>query len=98
MKPESPFVWADGTVELYAIAQIHLHFAFVINPWHTERDDPFWFYNAFYDFCLLEFRMLAIHVLDRLEYFAHSLQVFQFTWVLTLQILHDFSHFHSLCF
>ena len=55
---------AKITIELHPVSQVHVNFAFVICPRHTERDDSLWFYNALNKLCFLEFWVLVIHVLD----------------------------------
>ena len=47
VETESALVRTDGGVELHAVADVDLHFAFVIDPGHAESDDAFGFNQAF---------------------------------------------------
>ena len=47
MEAETSLVWADGRIELHAIAEVHLRLAAVIYPRHAEDDDAFGFDEAF---------------------------------------------------
>ena len=96
METQSALVGAYGTVELHAITDVHMHLALVIHPGHTEGDDTLGFHNAFNQFGLLKPGMLVIHILNGNKHFSHGLQVFCLTRMLTLQVLHDFFHFHSI--
>ena len=73
METQTALVRTDGTVELNAVADVHLYLALVIDPGHTESGDALWFYDALHDFSLLKLRMLIVHVLDRFKHFAYSL-------------------------
>ena len=95
MEAQTAFVRANGRVELYAVADVDLHFTFVIDPGHTERDDAFGFHKALDEFSFLELRMLVVDVLDGFQYFFHCLQEFRLARVFALQVLDDFLNFHS---
>ena len=56
METDTALVGADGAVHLDAVAAVDLDFAFVVEPRHTENDDPFGFGNAFENLHLLEDR------------------------------------------
>ncbi len=96
METQSAFVRADGAVELYAVADVHLHLAFVVDPGHAEGGDALGFHDALHDLCLLKFGMLVVDVLDRGQHFSHGLQELGLTWMLLLQILHNFFNVHKL--
>ena len=64
VEAQTALVRADGAVELYAVAEVHLHLAFVVNPGHPERDDTLWFDDTLYDLGFLKLRMLIIDILD----------------------------------
>ena len=95
MEAQSPLVWAYSAIELHSVADVNMHLAFVVHPRHTEGKHALWLYDALDDLCLLEFRMLVIYILYRQEHFSHCLQILQFAWVLLLQLLHNFFHFHN---
>ena len=78
VETQTAFVGTDRAVELNAVAQVGLNFAFVVHR----------LYEALNDLGFLELRMLVVNFLDGLEYFAYGLQVFVFTRVLTLQFCH----------
>ena len=96
MEAQTALVRTDGAVELYAVAQVHLYLALVVDPGHAERDDALGFHDALYDFGLLELGVLVVDVLDRLQHFAYCLQVLQLARMFALQALHDFFNFHSV--
>ena len=95
VEAQTAFVRANGGIELYAIADVDLYFAFVVDPGYTERDDAFGFHKALDELCLLKLRMLVVDVLDGFQYFFHCLQEFRLARVFTLQVLDDFLNFHS---
>ena len=95
VEAQTAFVRANGGVELHAIADVDLYFAFVVDPGYTERDDAFGFHKALDELCLLKLRMLVVDVLDGFQYFFHCLQEFRLARVFTLQVLDDFLNFHS---
>ena len=98
METQTALVWTYGTVELYPVAYIDMHLAFVIDPRHAECQHSLGLYYALDNLCLLEFGMLVIHILYRQEDFSHCLQILQFTRVLLLQLLHNFLYFHNCRF
>ena len=75
METQSTLVGADGTVELYAVAQVHLNLTFVVDPGHAERDDTLRFYNTLHNLSFLKLRMLIVDVLDTFQYFAYGLKI-----------------------
>ena len=95
METKAAFVRANGVIELYAITQIRLDFAFIIHPCYTESKDTIGFNQALNDLGLFELRMLIIHILNRDKDFSNSLQILKFSWMLGLEISHDFFNIHS---
>lgn len=79
METQTAFVRTDRAVELNAVAQVGLNFAFVVHPRYAEGEDTIRLYEALNDLGFLELRMLVVNFLDGLEYFAYGLQVFVFT-------------------
>ena len=75
VEAKSSFIGADGGVELHAIADVHLHFAFIIDPRHTESDDALGFYQAFEQRSALPLRMLVVDVGNAEEYFVNGLEI-----------------------
>ena len=65
MEAKTALVRTNGRVELYAVANVHLYVAIVVNPWHTESDDTLWLYQALNNTCLFKFRVLVIHFFYR---------------------------------
>ena len=98
METDASFVRADGIVELHAVADIVLNFAFVVDPCHAECDNAVGFDHAFDYLVTFEFRMLVIHVLNREKNFLHSLKVFFFARMLGFQVGHDMVNIHNLMF
>ena len=96
VESQSAFVRADGAVELYAVSDVDLYLAFVVHPRHAEGRDALWFDDSLHDFSFLEFRMLVVHILNRGKHFSHGLQELGLSWMLLLQILHDFLNVHKL--
>ena len=60
VETDAAFVRADGIVELHAVADVVLHFAFVVEPCYAESDDAVGLDHAFYDFVAFEFGMLVV--------------------------------------
>ena len=95
VETQTALVRADRAVELNAITEVGLHFARIVNPRHTEREDPVRLDHPLDDLCLLEFRMLVVHFLDGVEDLADSLEILALTGVLPLKVRHNFSYFHD---
>ena len=95
MESETTLVRADSAVELNAVAEVYMNLTVVVHPWHTERDDTLWLHDALDDLSLFEFRVLIVNVLNGDQNFRYCLQILQLAWMLLLQLLHNFLHFHS---
>ena len=95
MEAQTALIRTDSTVELHTVTDVHLHLALVVHPRYTEGDDTLRFHDALHNFCLFKFRMLVVHVLNRFQHFAYSLQVLHFAWMLLCQVLHNFLNVHS---
>ena len=93
----SPPYRADGGVELHAIADVHLHFAFIIDPRHTESDDALGFYQAFEQRSALPLRMLVVDVGNAEEYFVNGLEILFLTGVASFELLHEKFDVHGGC-
>ena len=98
METDTAFVRANGIVELHAIAQIGLHFTFVVHPSDTEREDTIGFHQTFNNLCLFEFRMLIVDIFDRKKYFLYGLKILRFTGMLCLQRGHNTFNIHNITF
>ena len=96
MKPQTALIGTNGAVELHTVANVHMHFATVVDPWHPERDNALRLDNALHNLGFFKLWMLVVHVLYGNEHFSHSLKILQFARMLRLQRLHDFFHFHSI--
>ena len=66
MEAQTALVRANGAVELHAVADVHLYFALVVYPGHTEHDDTLGLDDALDNLGLFKFWMLVVHVLDGL--------------------------------
>ena len=95
MEAQSALVRTDGAVELHAIADVHLHFALVVDPGHAEGGDAFGLYEPLHDFCFFEFRVLVVHINDGFQHFSDGLQILSLAWMLELQLLHNLFNIHS---
>ena len=98
VETDTAFVRADGIVELHAIADVVLHFAFVIKPCDTECHDTVRLDHTLDDFVAFEFRMLIVDILDAHQHFLHCLKVFFFTRMLGFQVVHDTVNIHKCLF
>ena len=97
MEAKSSFIGADGGVELHAIADVHLHFAFIIDPRHTESDDALGFYQAFEQRSALPLRMLVVDVGNAEEHFVNGLEILFLTGVASFELLHEKFDVHGGC-
>ena len=88
VEADTAFVRANGVVELHAIADVVLYFAFVVDPGYAEGNDTVGFNHAFDDFVALELGVLVVHFFYREQYFFHCLQIFFFTGMLGFQVSH----------
>ena len=73
VETQTALIRTNGTVELYTVADVHLYLALVVDPGHTEGDDTFRLHNTLNNLCFFEFRVLVVHVLDRLQHFPYCL-------------------------
>ena len=64
METETTLIRTDSAVELYAITKVHMNFAIVVNPWHTECNDTLRLHDTLDDFCFFKLRMLIVNVLN----------------------------------
>jgi len=64
VETEAALIRTDGTVELDTITGVGLNFAVVVRPGYAEGENAVRLYDAFHDFCLFEFRVLVVNILD----------------------------------
>ena len=95
VEADTALVRADGVVELYAVADVVLHLALVVEPGYTESDDTVGFDHTFDYLVAFKFGVLVVHVLYTQEHFSHSLEVFLFAGVFGLKVGHDFVYIHN---
>ena len=95
VEAESALVRTDGGVELHAVADVDLHFAFVIDPGHAESDDAFGFNQAFEQRSALPFGVLIVDVSDAEEHFVNGLEVLFLTGVASFELLHEKFDIHG---
>ena len=73
VEAQTALVGADGAIKLHAVAQVHLHLALIVDPGHTERDDPLGLHDTLDNLGLLELGMLVVDVLNRLQHLSYCL-------------------------
>ncbi len=98
METDAALVGTDGIVKLYAITNIVLHLATVVDPGHAECDDAVGLYHALDDFCFFKFGMLVVNVLYADENFLYGLQVLFFAGVLGFKPTQNIINIHGLRF
>ncbi len=64
METQAAFVRANGTVELYAVADVYMYLTVVVCPRNTESDDALRLYKALDKLSLFELWVLVVNVLD----------------------------------
>ncbi|MPN34945.1 hypothetical protein SDC9_182439 [bioreactor metagenome] len=73
MKTQTSLVWANGIVELNSVTKIHLHFPFIIDPWHLKCKDTIRLNKAFGNFGLFKLGMLIVHINNGTQHFPNCL-------------------------
>ena len=73
VEAQSALVRADGAIELYAVTDVHLYLALVVNPGHAEGRDAFRLHDALYDLCLFELGMLVVHIFNAFQHLSYCL-------------------------
>ena len=97
METDTALVRADCAVHLHTISSVYLNLAFVIQPWDSEDDDSFRFYDSFENLLVDKVRVLH-HVRGyTFKHFLHCLVKLLLTGILRCQIGHEavdilFSH------
>ena len=94
VEAQTALVRTDGRIELHAVAQVHLHLTFIIDPRHAEGDDALRFYEALYQLRLLKLWVLVVDFFNTHEHLAHGLQVLFLAWMFGLQVGHNRFNFH----
>ena len=95
MEANAAFVRANGVVELHTITEVHMHFAAVVYPGHSEGEDAVGLNQTLYDFCPFKFGVFVVDIFDGNEHFANGLEEFGFTGVLRFESLHNQLCFHD---
>ncbi|MPM15171.1 hypothetical protein SDC9_61537 [bioreactor metagenome] len=80
MKTNSSFVGANSVVVLYTVSHVRLYVTLVIYPGDTKRMNLVGNNQPFDQVRLFEFRMLVVHLFDRLNHFFNSLKIFRLIW------------------
>ncbi len=96
MKTNSTFVWAKCSIELHAISDIDVNFTLIVNPRHSECENPVGFDNPFDDCGFFKFGMLVIHILDGSKYFPDGLKIFRFPGMFCFKLCHYVINFHNI--
>ncbi len=93
VETEAALVWANGAVELDAVAVVYLHLSLIIHPGNAEHDDSLRCRQS------LQKRTLAVCVLVLLDYdgqrihnLRHSLDKLRLIRILLLDALQYFTH------
>ena len=95
METDAALIWADGVVELHAIADVDVDITVVVHPRHAEGEDAVGLYEAFHETNAFKFWMLVIDGFDGLQNFAHGLQVFFFALVFGFERGENLFGFHT---
>ena len=74
VEPQAALVGADGTVELYPVAPVHLYLALIIHPGHTEADDALRLHQTLDQAVGFVLGVLVHQGLDALQDLPDSLQ------------------------
>ena len=98
MKAQAALVGTDCAVELHPVAGVHPYLTPVVNPCHLECKNPVWLNKSLDNPRRLKFRVFVINVLNGLQNFPHSLQVFLLFPILRLQRGHNLFSLHILVF
>ncbi len=64
VEAQAALVGADGAVELYAVTDVDLHLALVVNPGHAESGDALGFYDTLHNLGFLKLGVLVVNVLN----------------------------------
>src|SRR5699024_5816158 len=73
MEAKTALVWADGRVELAAIAAVHAHLAGVIHPGHAEAHHAIRLHQPLHNAVSLQLRMLLHVGLQGVKHFINRL-------------------------
>ena len=95
MEADAALVRADGVVELYAIADVVLHLAAVIDPCDTESDDAVGLDHALDDLGFLKLGMLVIYILHADQDLLDCLKILFFARVLGLEGIENRVYIHG---
>ena len=95
VETKTSLVGAYGAVELDAIAGIGLDLACVVDPGDAEGEYAVRLNYPFHYLGSLEFGVLVVDILDRLENLLHCLQILFLQWILGLEFRHYCFGFHN---
>ena len=73
METNTAFVRTYGIVELYPITEVHLHFAFIIDPRHFKGKNTVGLDHTFYELRFFKLGVSVINIFDRKQYFIYGL-------------------------
>ena len=66
VETKTALVRTNRRIELHTIAEVRLDLPCIVNPRYTERKDTIGLNHALHDLCLFEFRVLIVHLFNRL--------------------------------
>ena len=90
VEAETSLVGADCAIELHTVAEVRLHFAFVVDPGDTESEDTVGLDHPLHNLRLLEFGMLIVNFFNTFEHFLHCLKILVFSRMFGLEHRHYF--------
>ena len=89
METDSSLVWSDGTVHLYPVSSVDLHFSFIVYPRNSEHDYSFRFCNALQNLHVHQIRMFHNVRGQAFHHFPYCLMKFFFTRISGYQSCHE---------
>ena len=81
VEAKSAFVWADSSVELYAVTCVNVYLTIVVCPWHAEHIYSFRLDETLNEMSFFKLRMLVVYIFNRYQYLFYCLKKFRFARV-----------------
>ena len=83
METNTALVGTNGIIKLHTVTDVDMNFSLIVRPGHAEGQDSVRFNKALNDFSTFKFRVLIIHIFNRMKNFANRLQKFGFARMLS---------------